>query len=269
MAPRATGHRSHSPAAPGHDPVLVDDPLPPRTCRSSTARCSTWSPAWSASASARRPRRSARRRSGRYSSRWDDRGRRDLGKLVVRGPRDARREPAAAAAAPSRRAPSPPDDRRRRRAGRTLRAPGHRRRPDRPRPRRLRRPRRHRRAHRRRVAVRHRPRHRLARPAHARRDAPAATSPPPPGDRGRDRRPWSTRPARIADPHRAIDWLSTLPQVALAALGEARLMRFMDARPDGRAVVYAAHPGGPARGPRRGAARRRDDRRSGCSPGRR
>lgn len=27
---------------------------------------------------------------------------------------------------------------------------------------------------------------------------------------------------RITDPHRAIDWLSTLPQVALAALGEAR-----------------------------------------------
>ena len=26
---------------------------------------------------------------------------------------------------------------------------------------------------------------------------------------------------RIADPHRAIDWLSTLPQVALAAMGEA------------------------------------------------
>ena len=26
---------------------------------------------------------------------------------------------------------------------------------------------------------------------------------------------------RIGDPHRAIDWLSTLPQVALAALGEA------------------------------------------------
>lgn len=25
---------------------------------------------------------------------------------------------------------------------------------------------------------------------------------------------------RIADPHRAIDWLSTLPQVALVALGE-------------------------------------------------
>jgi hypothetical protein len=27
--------------------------------------------------------------------------------------------------------------------------------------------------------------------------------------------------ARIEDPHRAIDWLSTLPQVALAALAEA------------------------------------------------
>jgi len=27
--------------------------------------------------------------------------------------------------------------------------------------------------------------------------------------------------AAIADPHRAIDWMSTLPQVALAALGEA------------------------------------------------
>ena len=26
--------------------------------------------------------------------------------------------------------------------------------------------------------------------------------------------------ARIADPHRAIDWLSTLPQIALAAVGE-------------------------------------------------
>jgi hypothetical protein len=25
---------------------------------------------------------------------------------------------------------------------------------------------------------------------------------------------------RVADPHKAIDWLSTLPQVALAALGE-------------------------------------------------
>jgi hypothetical protein len=27
---------------------------------------------------------------------------------------------------------------------------------------------------------------------------------------------------RISDPHRAIDWLSTFPQVALVALGEAR-----------------------------------------------
>ena len=47
--------------------------------------------------------------------------------------------------------------------------------------------------------------------------------------RGRDRAPDEIREAvdalvaeagRIADPHRAIDWLSTLPQVALAALGE-------------------------------------------------
>jgi hypothetical protein len=28
--------------------------------------------------------------------------------------------------------------------------------------------------------------------------------------------------ARITDPHRAIDWLSTFPQVALVAIGEAR-----------------------------------------------
>jgi hypothetical protein len=27
--------------------------------------------------------------------------------------------------------------------------------------------------------------------------------------------------AKVTDPHRAIDWLSTLPQIALAALGEA------------------------------------------------
>jgi hypothetical protein len=27
--------------------------------------------------------------------------------------------------------------------------------------------------------------------------------------------------AKVKDPHRAIDWLSTLPQIALAALGEA------------------------------------------------
>ena len=27
--------------------------------------------------------------------------------------------------------------------------------------------------------------------------------------------------AKVSDPHRAIDWLSTLPQIALTALGEA------------------------------------------------
>ncbi len=31
----------------------------------------------------------------------------------------------------------------------------------------------------------------------------------------------SAEAAAISDPHRAIDWMSTLPQVALAALGEA------------------------------------------------
>jgi hypothetical protein len=28
--------------------------------------------------------------------------------------------------------------------------------------------------------------------------------------------------ARVSDPHRAIDWLSTLPQVALVAVGESK-----------------------------------------------
>jgi hypothetical protein len=31
----------------------------------------------------------------------------------------------------------------------------------------------------------------------------------------------SAEAAAISDPHRAIDWMSTLPQVALAAIGEA------------------------------------------------
>ena len=43
---------------------------------------------------------------------------------------------------------------------------------------------------------------------------------------------------RIDDPHRAIDWLSTFPQVVLArARGAA--VRFQDAARDARAVVYA------------------------------
>ena len=50
----------------------------------------------------------------------------------------------------------------------------------------------------------------------------------------------------ITDPHRAIDWLSTFPQVVLLALGEDA-MRFQDAARDARAVVYAGHPGGSAR----------------------
>ena len=42
----------------------------------------------------------------------------------------------------------------------------------------------------------------------------------------------------ITDPHRAIDWLSTFPQVVLVALGRA-VVRFQDAARDARAVVYA------------------------------
>ncbi len=50
------------------------------------------------------------------------------------------------------------------------------------------------------------------------------------GSRGTEPAPPGTEAAiealveesgRITDPHRAIDWMSTLPQVALAALGEA------------------------------------------------
>ena len=43
---------------------------------------------------------------------------------------------------------------------------------------------------------------------------------------------------RIEDPHRAIDWLSTFPQVVLLAIGRATV-RFQDAAKDARAVVYA------------------------------
>ena len=43
---------------------------------------------------------------------------------------------------------------------------------------------------------------------------------------------------RIEDPHRAIDWLSTFPQVVLVAVG-ATTVRFQDAARDARAVVYA------------------------------
>ena len=42
----------------------------------------------------------------------------------------------------------------------------------------------------------------------------------------------------IADPHRAIDWLSTFPQVVLVAARRADV-RFQDAARDARAVVYA------------------------------
>jgi hypothetical protein len=55
---------------------------------------------------------------------------------------------------------------------------------------------------------------RLAAVAAARGDEPA--------DPGAERAiaALAAEAARITDPHRAIDWLSTLPQVALAAVGE-------------------------------------------------
>ena len=53
--------------------------------------------------------------------------------------------------------------------------------------------------------------------------------------------------ARSTDPHRAIDWLSTLPQVALAAHRGAGLMRFQDAKPGRPRGRLRAHPGRPAR----------------------
>ena len=56
---------------------------------------------------------------------------------------------------------------------------------------------------------------RLLAVADARGDEPA----PPGSDAAIDA--LVAEAARIDDPHRAIDWLSTLPQVALAALGEA------------------------------------------------
>jgi hypothetical protein len=50
--------------------------------------------------------------------------------------------------------------------------------------------------------------------------AARATEPAPPGaERAVDT--VVEEAGRITDPHRAIDWLSTLPQVVLAALGEA------------------------------------------------
>ena len=86
-----------------------------------------------------------------------------------------------------------------------------------------------------RVDVRHRPRGRLA-------GAPRGPWPPP----GAPSRPRAQAAAiaraideigMIRDPHRAIDWLSTFPQVVLVALG--RTVRFQDAAKDARAIVYA------------------------------
>lgn len=49
-------------------------------------------------------------------------------------------------------------------------------------------------------------------------DARAGQTPPPGAEAAIDR--LAAEAASIADPHRAIDWLSTLPLVALLAVGE-------------------------------------------------
>ena len=106
------------------------------------------------------------------------------------------------------------------------------------------------------MVLRHRPRGGLARPARGGggRPRPARPSTRP------SRRPSSarsTRSAPIDDPHRAIDWLSTFPQVVLLALGRAAV-RFQDAARDGRAVVYAGIQADPLVARAADAARRRD-----------
>ena len=122
---------------------------------------------------------------------------------------------------PSSERPRRPDARPDRRGGVGLRRaqrdhPGR----HRPRPRRLRRARRARRGDRGRVVVRHRPDRGLARPARRRVGARAATRSRRPTWSARRRPGRSTRSAGSSDPHRAIDWLSTFPQVVLVALGE-------------------------------------------------
>ena len=61
---------------------------------------------------------------------------------------------------------------------------------------------------------------RLARRGSRRWPTPAPARPIDPSDAGAPSTAPSTRSARIEDPHRAIDWLSTFPQVVLLALGE-------------------------------------------------
>ena len=69
----------------------------------------------------------------------------------------------------------------------------------------------------------------------------------------------------IEDPHRAIDWLSTFPQVVLLAARRTSV-RFQDAARDARAVVYAGIQADPLVARRRRAPGRRHARASGSSP---
>ena len=107
---------------------------------------------------------------------------------------------------------------------------------------------------------------RLARRA-SRRSSPRAATSRAAGHGRRGRRARSTRSAASSDPHRAIDWLSTFPQVVLLALGE-RAVRFQDAARDARAVVYAGIQADPLVARGRGAPRRRDAGPAGPRPGR-
>ena len=258
--------------------------LPPRSCPRCIAPSWTGSPSSRPRASAReaaRVRREATRpirapgttapaASSRPSSDapTTDRGRAPARRGSRRPAADSAR-PAAAPpraltarrlARPVRRAPV---------AGRRLRAM-----PDptdprcraRPRPGRLRRPDRARRGDRGRVVLRQRPRRRLARAARARSRTRGPARPidpaPSPPRRARDRR---DRP-RSSDPHRAIDWLSTFPQVVLARRsGSGR--EVPGRRPRRPRRRLCRDPGRPARRPRGRAAGRRHAGRARPGPG--
>ena len=79
---------------------------------------------------------------------------------------------------------------------------------------------------------------RLARPGSTRSPAHRGDEPTSPTRRAPRSIGRSTRSAGSSDPHRAIDWLSTFPQVVLIAARRAAV-RFQDAARDARAVVYA------------------------------
>ena len=137
--------------------------------------------------------------------------------------------------------------------------------------------------------VRHRPRGGgpVAAARGGRRDPAAPLAP----DRGAAVAAACAETARIVDPHRAIDWLSTFPAVVELALAapdggrparrarrpgagapgrrprrELTAMRFQDAAKDARTVVYAGIQADPLVARLAAARRRRDLSRSGSWP---